>query len=384
MTIIPEYCASCHRVPCPQCKSHRVGITSHQAVKRDGPKEYNRRVRWLCSTCDTLFYTTEDERRFQAIERQRDKMTSQVYATIRTEQRLGDGLIYLLEGGTLNGVCKLWGILSDEAKYITRHEGLYRNSNGRTERWTLQQGRETSPMLEWFIHEQYLAHVDAERIAYLAELHQVSEIERKGTMNDTTPKREHIHVEVHNAWTISTSNEDGTRAIQSVAQHGRPQDWGDTERWTHIRCTFTWHADDADYTNHFHGWTDATLEEPGMYLELFAQFAAMIAMPGSPPELCGDTHLDEDDIWDDTWGTAPPYADDEEEDLQPGQWEAPSGTIYNVADRWFSDDREPAKDDLAALADNLAQANQELDEQHPDRRRGYLDGIINPRPQETN
>lgn len=94
----------------------------------------------------------------------------------------------------------------------------------------------------------------------------------------------------------------------------RPQDWGDP-KWSYHRFDLTWHRDEGSFINHFHGWTDL-VREPHEYPDLFASLIVMIAMPGTPEELCGRAWLDEEDFWDSAWGPEPPpYERDEVEEM---------------------------------------------------------------------
>lgn len=119
-------------------------------------------------------------------------------------------------------------------------------------------------------------------------------------------------IEVHNAWTIYGIEADGSEAERPLAQHGRPQDWGDP-RWTYHRFRFEWLTahDGRRYINNCHCWTDLK-RQPGEYVELFAQFVAMILMPGLPAELCGREYLQEEDFWSKKWGKRPPFYEESE------------------------------------------------------------------------
>jgi hypothetical protein len=119
----------------------------------------------------------------------------------------------------------------------------------------------------------------------------------------TTPAAQRT-VEVHNAWTIHGLEKDGSVAAQPLAEHRRPQDWGDP-RWTYQRYRFEWEHDGTRYINHFHGWTDLK-REIGEYPRLFAPLVVLILQPGIAPELCGREYLEEEDFWLEAWGPQPP------------------------------------------------------------------------------
>lgn len=121
-------------------------------------------------------------------------------------------------------------------------------------------------------------------------------------------------VEVHNVWTIYGLNSDGTPSDVPIAQMGRPQDWGDSERWHYERFRFDWITEEVHYINHAHCWTDLQLNERGEYPMLFAQLIVQIAMPGTNPKLCSREYLGEDDFWNEEWGELPPYFDPYDED----------------------------------------------------------------------
>lgn len=116
--------------------------------------------------------------------------------------------------------------------------------------------------------------------------------------------------EVHNVWAIHATNPDGTMAKKGFAFPSRPQDWGDP-RWSYHQFRFDWITEDEHFINHCHCWTDLKLESGG-YPGFFAQLITQISIPGEPKELCGRSHLDEDDVWNDDWGEVPPFYEDDE------------------------------------------------------------------------
>jgi len=122
--------------------------------------------------------------------------------------------------------------------------------------------------------------------------------------------------EVHNAYTIYGREADGTRSENSIAEFHRPQDWGEPERWHYELFRFEWVTgpDGVRYINNAHCWTDIPGLERHEYPGLFAGLVTVILLPGSPAELCGRTHLQEFDDWDDTWGPMPPDYEDDEDD----------------------------------------------------------------------
>jgi hypothetical protein len=74
-------------------------------------------------------------------------------------------------------------------------------------------------------------------------------------------------IEVHNAYTVYSIDEDGREAEVSMLQFSRPQDWGDP-RWRYERFKLEWITDDRHYINHVHCWTDLSKLERG-YPSLF-------------------------------------------------------------------------------------------------------------------
>jgi hypothetical protein len=121
-------------------------------------------------------------------------------------------------------------------------------------------------------------------------------------------------VEVHNVWTIYGMNPDGTEAENPIAEFSRPQDWGHP-RWKYHRFRFDWLSapDGKLYINRCHCWTDLQREE-WEYLRMFGPLISTILQPGHPPELCGRTHLAEEDFWNEAWGEMPPVYEPDEDD----------------------------------------------------------------------
>lgn len=109
---------------------------------------------------------------------------------------------------------------------------------------------------------------------------------------------------VNNCWTIYTSEKEGEA---SLAQIGRPQDWGDP-RWMYRVYTL----EAQGYRNTVHCWVDAPMKDHE-HLQLFAPLVAQIMLPGWPVERSGRAFMYEDDFWSDTWGEMPPYAELDED-----------------------------------------------------------------------
>ncbi len=84
----------------------------------------------------------------------------------------------------------------------------------------------------------------------------------------------------------------------------RPQDWGDP-RWHYEFIKFEWKSNDTIYLQNAHIWTTTKLTPPEILGKL-GQAIGMILQPGREKELCGRTHLDEDDFWCEEWGELPP------------------------------------------------------------------------------
>lgn len=117
-------------------------------------------------------------------------------------------------------------------------------------------------------------------------------------------------IEVHNAYSIYTLNEDGSEADPALLVYFRPQDWGNPQKWHYEYFRLEWTTESEHYINHAHCWTDLKLPRHE-YPQLFAQCITQIMMPGSKAELCGQTCLGMDDFWSDDWGPLPPYFDEE-------------------------------------------------------------------------
>jgi hypothetical protein len=110
---------------------------------------------------------------------------------------------------------------------------------------------------------------------------------------------------VNNCWTIYTSEKEDE---SSLAQIGRPQDWGDP-RWMYRVYTL----EAQGYRNTVHCWVDQQMKDHE-HLQLFAQLVATIMLPGWPVERSGRDYMAEDDFWQEAWGEMPPYADEDEDD----------------------------------------------------------------------
>jgi hypothetical protein len=110
---------------------------------------------------------------------------------------------------------------------------------------------------------------------------------------------------VNNCWTIYTSEKEDE---PSLAQIGRPQDWGDP-RWMYRVYTL----EAQGYRNTVHCWVDQQIKDHE-HLQLFAPLVATIMLPGWPVERSGRDYLTEDDFWSEAWGEMPPYAEDDEDD----------------------------------------------------------------------
>ncbi len=139
-------------------------------------------------------------------------------------------------------------------------------------------------------------------------------------MNKSTAN---LTVEVHNVWAIYGLEEDGRQAEQPLATMGRPQDWGDRQRWTYHHFRFEWPSAPGGkhWINHFHGWTDLRLD-PGEYPQLFASLIVQVMYPGTAPQLCGRDFLHPDDFWSKKWGPQPPFYDGPDQ-VFPDEAEAP-------------------------------------------------------------
>ena len=110
---------------------------------------------------------------------------------------------------------------------------------------------------------------------------------------------------VNNCWTIYTSEKEDEA---SLAQIGRPQDWGDP-RWMYRVYTL----EAQGYRNTVHCWVDAQMKDHE-HLQLFAPLVAQIMLPGWPVQRSGRDYLGPDDFWRKEWGEMPPYTDTDDED----------------------------------------------------------------------
>lgn len=120
-------------------------------------------------------------------------------------------------------------------------------------------------------------------------------------------------IKLTNVWTVYRLNPDGSEAEQGFAELSRPQDWGNSDKW--LYKTYTLHAEikGQKYINEAHCWAEKPIEEH-KHLEMFSGLIATILMPGTPVELCSNTHLSEDDFWNSKWGKLPPYFDGDDGD----------------------------------------------------------------------
>ena len=89
---------------------------------------------------------------------------------------------------------------------------------------------------------------------------------------------------------------------------GRPQDWGNKTKWTHLAVTLQ----AGEYTNHVHIWYQKPDASQHEILEAASALICTILLPGLCPELCGDNFLDEDDFWDEDWGAPPEFFNEED------------------------------------------------------------------------
>ena len=118
-------------------------------------------------------------------------------------------------------------------------------------------------------------------------------------------------VDVHNVYTLYESD---SADMPNQLSFCRPQDWGDP-KWNYEFLKLEWKLKDTIYINNAHVWTTTKLDPPEI-LAAMGQAIGMIMQPGKPSQLCGRTHLDIDDFWDDDWGEMPPVFDRNEYDLQ--------------------------------------------------------------------
>lgn len=121
-------------------------------------------------------------------------------------------------------------------------------------------------------------------------------------------------IEVHNIYTLYELHADGTESDTPFLSSWRPQDWGHP-RWHYHYCTIEVEYKETTYINRCHVWQETERNS----FEAFTAISSalfMFAMPGRTPQLCGNTHLDEDDFWSPDWGELPPYwYEDEDEDI---------------------------------------------------------------------
>ncbi|PZO13153.1 MAG: hypothetical protein DCF25_16525 [Leptolyngbya foveolarum] len=124
--------------------------------------------------------------------------------------------------------------------------------------------------------------------------------------------------EVNNAYTLYELEEDGSQVEQALLSFSRPQDWGDPERWHYAECTIRFDTPGSDglitrYINHCHVWREVA-QHPVDTFKGISSALFMVAMPGTPRELCDRSHLSLDDFWLEKWGKQPPYFEPDEPD----------------------------------------------------------------------
>jgi hypothetical protein len=102
---------------------------------------------------------------------------------------------------------------------------------------------------------------------------------------------------LHNLWTIYTIEETGS--IEYLAMCGyRPPDWGTPGKYMY-RTVF------AGNGAAVHCWHDRQIPDTEFF-RLFYPLVMQVYRPGEPEERCRQTHLTDDDVWDDAWGERPP------------------------------------------------------------------------------
>lgn len=107
-------------------------------------------------------------------------------------------------------------------------------------------------------------------------------------------------IEVHNIYTLY---EDGEESLLSISF--RPQDWGHP-RWHYHFCKIEVIINGQNYINHCHVWQEVERSTVDAFQKI-SPALFLIGMLGITPELCGRSHLSEEDFWCDEWGQMPPY-----------------------------------------------------------------------------
>lgn len=120
-------------------------------------------------------------------------------------------------------------------------------------------------------------------------------------------------VEVHNCYTLYELNDDGNKVERPVMSFFRAQDWANPDRWHYHYCKIEVKIDNTIYINHCHIWQEVERHIIEA-CQAISNALFMIMQPGGKPELCGNTHLDEEDFWWDAWGDKPPVFIDESDD----------------------------------------------------------------------
>lgn len=136
----------------------------------------------------------------------------------------------------------------------------------------------------------------------------------------------------HNPWTIYRLNADGSEAAEAVAEHSRPQNWGQPDTWMYrvyaLQCTIRGRT----YRNYAHCWAELPITE-AEHLELFAPLIAQIMFPSTPVQRCADTHLVVDDFWATDWGPLPPLYDGSDDDEMDAPDDEPDSDWDDEANR---------------------------------------------------
>jgi hypothetical protein len=118
---------------------------------------------------------------------------------------------------------------------------------------------------------------------------------------------------VHTAYALY-EQEDGSKTEQAALMLSRPPDWGNPNRWHYSRCKVEFDLDGKTYVNYCHLWQQ--VERAGSKpFQMIAPSLFIVLTPGEYQELCGRSHLGEDDLWDESWGERPPLYSPPDDDF---------------------------------------------------------------------
>jgi hypothetical protein len=132
--------------------------------------------------------------------------------------------------------------------------------------------------------------------------------------------------EIHNLYTLYELNDDGSILEELLLCFGtRPEDWGDP-RWHYHQCKIMLTQKNEQYILHCHLWQEVKRNTISAFKTIGTTFLSTY-QPGEYPELCGRSHLSEDDYWSEDWGEKPPYYN---EYIDDNYWSSDPDLPFNL------------------------------------------------------